>query len=371
MINIIDFGAVEGSDISIPLQLAINNASKRKKTLQKQDKWLLVEDYVFIPSGRYILSKPIQLANGIVIRGENQSSVLIECNVEDGEFCFNTNNITEPYSIKVSNIHFISLNLFQGSLFNISMANRSCILSELFIESFDTAIKMTNTFTSVMKDSTIFNCINGLIGENITNGKFYNNKIENCRNYGFAFMDSTSNTSTGLSLIGNIFQGNAKSGVYLKNLDQVMFSACFFEGNNRKSFRIDGSSIDYAHIDITTDEHNHFNKRNGNLLFTSTFITQGSYSPPNTVGVSVQDSINVIFNGGTIRGFSKEAVAFYIGLNNLNIQINGMTMEGIQIDKVITGPGSDIAKIENVVCGFKNMNDPANSTYCIYTRKTK
>jgi hypothetical protein len=339
MINIEERGATRGTaDIGPVLQRCIDEAAEVVAMQQKQGKWMTVKSAVLIPAGRWRLETPIKLRTGVSIYGEDQASTLLECAIPSGQFAFSTADEKEPYSLKIKNLHAFSLQRFTGGFLSTRMANRSCIMEELFVEYFETGFEFEDSFTSVMRDCTIFTCDVGVKGRNLTNTKFYNNKIENCASHGMSLTESEWNTSTGLSLFGNIFQGNGKSGLYIYGLDQAYFAGNFFEGNNRIPLRRDGSADHFAHIEICSTQDN-FNMRNGNLRFTSTFFTQGHYSPPDTVCAAIRNAESVRFDSGTARAFTNQGKGFFIGESVANAVIEDFTFEGIQPDRAIFGPG--------------------------------
>lgn len=316
-IDIRNHGAEPGKDIAHALQSAIDEAAQVTRKLQKQDKWMAVTKHVVIPSGIWRWESPVRWRTGVAILGENQSSTLIECAIPSGHFALDSDPEPEPYGLKIANLHVKSLSPHQGGFVRMKMANRSSIIEQIFCEGFDTAFHLTDCFTTVMKDCTIFDCINGIIGQNLTNFKFYNNKIENCCHDGVQLDQSATNTSTGLSLYGNIFQGNGMAGLRLYNMDQVYGSGNFFEGNNRIPFRKNGTEFNQAHLEIDGDlayqkSATGYAKRNGNIRFDSTFFTQGYYSPPDTEFVGMRRGELISFTGGTMRAFDPASSGFNI-----------------------------------------------------------
>lgn len=341
MIDIKRHGAKEsGADIGPALLSALEEAGEIREKLQNQNKWLTVKAPIFIPSGVWRWETPVEWQNGVALYGEDQASTLLQIAIPSDLFAVNTQKVHEPYALKIKNLHAQSLTPGIGGFLKAKMANRSSIFQELFVEGFDTAFKFEDCFTNVMRDCTIYNCNNGVIGSNLTNFKFYNNKIENCSAYGAKLGGSETNTSTGLSMFGNIFQGNGRAGLYLDGLDQAYFAGNFFEGNNRIPLRRDDSTDNEAHIEITATK-NSFNRRNGNLRFTSTFITQGYYSPKETVSVAIRAGEIVGFDSGTIRAFTPKGSGFYIEEDVTFPYVENITFEGVKREHCIFGPGAN------------------------------
>lgn len=356
MINIRKHGAVEGKCIGVAIKSALEEACEVELILQKQKKWLSRKNSIYIPSGRWLWETPVKWETGVGLYGENQASTLLELAIPQGEFAIDTTDVLEPYAFKVSNFHVFSLTPFKGGFINAKMTNRSSIISELFIEGLEVAMKFENCFTSVIKDCTIYGCDNGIIGSNLTNTKLYNNKIENCSYHGIHLKGSDTNTTTGTSLFGNIFQGNGRAGLYIDSLDQAFFSGNFFEGNNRIPFRRDGSFDNEAHLEIRSTK-NDFTRRNSNLCFESTFFTQGHYSPDDTVCVAIHAGELISFNGGVARAFSKKSKGFYISENVTMPRVENFTFEGISEESCIYGPGKHLIRLNRNLFGLKKSNE--------------
>lgn len=357
MIDIRRHGAKKGKDISIAILSALEEAQEIQVKLQKQDKWLSIKSPIFIPSGHWYWENSVEWATGVSLYGEDQASTLIDFQIPKNHFAIDTYSIIEPYAFKIKNFHARSLTPFSGGFIRAKMANRSSIFSELFIEGFDVAFDLEDCFTSVVRDCTVYQCTVGVVGRNLTNTKFYNNKIENCSNHGMYLAGSNTNTITGTSLFGNIFQGNGRAGLYLEGLDQASFIGNFFEGNNRISFRRDGSKDNEAHIEIRGKNGDHsFNRRNGNLHFQSTFFTQGFYSPNDTVCAAIHVGEIVRFDGGTARAFSKIGKGFYIGNKVTLPSVENFTFEGIQPNNCFTGPGVKDLRRRGNLFGIKNLS---------------
>ena len=350
-IDIRSHGAQAGKDIAHALQTAIDEAAQVTKKLHNQDKWMAVTSHVTIPSGLWLLESPVKWRNGVSISGENQSSTLIECAIPDGYFALDSTAEAEPYSMKLSNLAVKSVARHRGGFVRLKMANRSCVIDQIFCEGFDTAFDLTNCFTSVMRNCTIFDCVDGVVGRNLTNFKFYDNKIENCCHDGINLNQSDTNTSTGLALYSNVFQGNGKAGLRLFNIDQMYGAGNFFEGNNRIPFRKDKTDFSQAHIEIDSDigskgDKTDYSKRNGNIRFESTFFTQGYYSPPDTAFVGMRCGELISFSGGTMRAFNSVSSGFQISRSVTLPIISEFTFEMYK-DNAHIGPGVGSAKIRN------------------------
>lgn len=345
-INVIDYiSNMHLTDHSEAFQAAINAAGEH--VVKHHKYWPNVSGKVFIPSGVYTISKTLKIPSGVSIEGDSMAStVLLSC-LTGTDPVLLCEDEYDTYNSKISNLHLRSTNMGAGVAIKLIKANRACILSDLFIEDFKAGIILWETFTALIRDCTIYNCSSmGILGLNATNFEMSKVKIENCLGHGAIFKDSSINTSTGISLTSNVFQGNAYAGLKLHNLDHGLFTGNFFESNNRAERRQNRHNDSFAQIEISAVKKT-FNRRNfnnGNLHFLSCFITGGKIVPHNSIAVKISRAGIVTFDGGYIRSnrVTKLPGRFEKGFSLQNVHVAnikniyfGRAMEPIEIkDKV-------------------------------------
>lgn len=280
------------------LQREIDRAGKVVHTPHK--KWPLVADSIVLPPGMHHIHKPLVLRSGVQIRGSSQSSTALISHLQGDQAVFSTAPDDEPYAVKIEHLHAISANQFQGRFLEVFNANRNCIFNDLFIENFDSGIRAVDCYTTAFRDIGIYRCRLGFLAGNLTNGRVENVKIENCSTHGFELTCSEKNTTTGTEVRGLVCQGNGYSGVRLHGLDQVRFSSLFLEGNNRDAVREVSSDAKYGQLSVVADS-GVINRRNGNLVFDSIFITPGYSTLVSSPAIDLGHAENVRFIGGYIR----------------------------------------------------------------------
>lgn len=297
-------------------------------------KWPLVAGSITIPPGIHHLHKPIRTRSGLQILGSSQGSTAIVSHLRDDLAVFRSDPDEEPYALKIGNMHVISGNQFQGRFLEIYNANRNCVFHDLFIENFDSGIRSRNCYTTAFRDVGVYRCRSGFYGENLTNGRVDNMKIENCSRHGFELTLSEKNTTTGTEVRGLVCQGNGFSGVRLNGLDQVRFSSLFLEGNNRRAMREDGSEERFGQLSAVANT-DLVNKRNGNLVFDSIFITPGHSELVSSPAVDIEHAENVRFNGGYIRSNRASfRPAFRLGKGVNVCSMESITFQGFQESEI-------------------------------------
>jgi hypothetical protein len=310
------------------LQTEIDRAGVR--TFTPHPKWPLVAEAITLPSGLYHMHNPVRLRSGVQILGSSQGSTALISHLRDDQCVFQSDPDEEAYAVKIGHLHAVSDNPFEGRFLDISNANRNCVFHDLFAENFDHGIKLTNCYTTAFRDIGLYKCRSGFYGENLTNGRVDNLKIENCSRHGFVLAFSDRNTTTGTDIRGLVCQGNGYSGVRLDGLDQVRFTSLFLEGNNRRATREDESEARFGQLSVVAGT-DLINKRNGNLVFDSIFITPGHSDIVSSPAVDLEYAENIHFNGGYIRS-NREAFrpAFRVGKGVNVCSVSGVTFQGFR-----------------------------------------
>lgn len=298
-------------------------------------KWPLVAGSIVLPPGLHHVHKPIRLRSGVQIWGSSQASTVLISHLREDDAVFSTDPESEPYAIKLGHLHAISENPFHGRFLEIHNANRNCVFHDIFMENFRCGIKLLNCYTTAFRDLGIYRCRTGFLAENLTNGRVDNVKIENCSEHGFELACSEKNTTTGTEVRGLVCQGNGYSGVRLRGLDQVRFSSLFLEGNNRDAVREFSSDERYGQLSAVADNEL-INKRNGNLVFDSIFVTPGHSTLVSSPAIDLIHAENVRFSGGYIRS---NRAAFRPGFKiapGVNVcSIEGITFQGFRDGDVL------------------------------------
>lgn len=321
------------SGFSTWLQKEIDRAGVR--TFTPHPKWPLVAETIVLPSGLHHAHGSVRLRSGVQIMGSSQGSTALVSHLRDDEAVFQSDPDEEPYAIKIGHLHAISANEFHGCFLQIYNANRNCIFHDIFAENFASGIKLKDCYTTAFRDIGIYKCRSGFFGENLTNGRVDNMKIENCSRHGFELALSEKNTTTGTDVRGLVCQGNGFSGVRLNGLDQVRFSSLFLEGNNRRAMREEESDARFGQLSAVANT-GLINKRNGNLTFDSIFITPGHSDLVSSPAIDIEYAENVQFSGGYIRS-NREAFrpAFRLGKGVNVCSIAGITYQGFRETDII------------------------------------
>lgn len=308
------------------LQQEIDRAGKVVHT--PHQKWPLVAESITIPPGLHHVHKPIRLRSGVQISGSSQASTALISHLREDDAVFSTDPESEPYAIKIGHLHAAAANPFHGRFLEIHNANRNCIFHDIFMENFRCGIKISNCYTTAFRDLGIYRCRAGFFAENLTNGRVENVKIENCSGHGFELACSERNTTTGTEVRGLVCQGNGYSGVRLRGLDQVRFSSLFLEGNNREAVREFASDERYGQLSAIAD-NGLINKRNGNLVFDSIFVTPGHSTLTTSPAIELSHGENIRFTGGYIRSNRAAFRPAFLIKPGVNVcSIEGITFQG-------------------------------------------
>ena len=302
--------------------------------LETHSKWPITSGSVSIPPGIHHVHKPIKLRKGVQIWGASQGSTVIISHLRGDDSVFRSDPDEEPYGMKIGHLHATSCNQMEGRFLDVYNANRNCVFHDLFIENFASGIRSQDCFTTGFRDVGIYRCRSGFSAANLTNGRIDNMKIENCSQHGFELTASSRNTTTGTDIRGLVCQGNGFSGVRLNGLDQIRFSSLFLEGNNRRAMREDGSEERFGQLSAVANT-DLVNKRNGNLVFDSIFITPGHSELVSSPAVDIEHAENVRFNGGYIR--SNRAAfrpAFRLGKGVNVCSMESITFQGFQESEI-------------------------------------
>ncbi len=316
------------------LQRKIDSAAKQ--VVSSHPKWPLVADTVRIPSGVYKVRRPIRLRSGVAVRGEHQASVVFLSELENEDPVFYSEPEDELYATSVSGIHARSEKHQQGVFLRVFSANRNCSFGDLFIENFGHSIVSEECYTSKFHDIGVYRCGEGPQFYNLTNGRLYNIKTENCAGNGLYLGPSKNRTDSvsGTDVTGYVAQGNGRCGVLIDRVDQVRFASLFLEGNNRQMMRADGDNGDYAQLRLIGDR-NVLNKRNSNVFFDNIFVTPGRSDLTAHAAIQVLSAEVVIFRGGVIRNnqnvFSR---AFEVSDEVLNFVAEDLVFDRWKEDKI-------------------------------------
>jgi hypothetical protein len=310
------------------LQLEIDRAGHITHTPHK--KWPLVAGSVVIPPGIHHVYKPVRVHSGVQILGSSQASTALISHLREDSAVFSTDPELEVYAIKIGHFHVIAANMFQGRFLELNNANRNCVIHDVFIEKFKLGIKSVDCYTVAFRDIGIYHCRSGFLALNLTNGRVENVKIENCSEHGFELTNSEKNTTTGTEVRGLVCQGNGFSGVLLHGLDQIHFSSLFLEGNNREAIRESASDEKYGQLSVVANS-GAINKRNGNLVFDSIFITPGHSTVNSSPAIDLNYAENIRFNGGYIRTNRLAFVPAFRIASGVNVcSIDGVTLQGFR-----------------------------------------
>lgn len=272
------------------------------QVLKSHKKWPLVANVVNIPSGVYRTKRPIRLRSGVAVRGEHQGSVVILSELEGEDPVFYSEQGEELYACSVSGIHARAEKTFEGAFLKVHSANRNCSFSELFIENFNLSIESDECYTTKFSDIGVYACNDGPRFHNLTNGRLWNFKVENCAGNGLYLGPSKTRTDSvsGTEITGYVAQGNGRCGVLVDRVDQVRFSSLFLEGNNRPAMRREGDDANYAQLRLVGDKTK-LNKRNANVFFDNIFITPGRSNLKQHTAVEANCGEVISFRGGLIR----------------------------------------------------------------------
>lgn len=329
-------------DFSRWLQAEIDQ--KARTVRASSPKWPLTGGAVVLPQGIHTVTRPIRLRSGVPILGTHQSTTVLVSELVGDDAVFESDPDDELYAVKVANLHAVSSRPFQGNFIRIFNANRNCILEQLFIEQFRGAIWSRDCFTTVMRDIGVYRCRDGIVGENFTNGRLYNTKVENCARDGLQLGPSGKNTSTGTHVYDFVAQGNGRCGISVYGLDQISFGTIFLEGNNRPAMREKGDDGEYAQIRLDASRTEAF-KRNGNITFRDTFVTPGHTKIRGGAAIDLRSAENVVFDGGFMRTFDGGFDhAFAVSDQVARCSLRDITFQGFKDDELLLSGGG--AKVD-------------------------
>lgn len=337
--------------IANTLQSQIDEAAMQVK--KSHPKWPLITKPVVLKSGVYHIKKPVRLRSGVCLRGEHQSSTIIVSHLQGDDAVFESDPEEELYATQVSSLHAISERKHEGTFLRLHNANRNCKFSDMFIENFGYSIFGIECYTTVFQDLGIYLCMEGPHFINLTNGRLYNIKTENCAGNGLYLGPSKTKTdsASGTDIRGYVAQGNGQCGVLLDRVDQVHFTSLFLEGNNRARMRASGDNGDYAQVRLIADRLNK-NKRNGNILFKSTFITPGrsDLSVDRGIAVDIQLAELVSFEGGLIRNWKDSFSRAFSVSSDVNVfRVENMTFDGWNSNEIFEVDAERVLLFDNLL----------------------
>lgn len=285
---------------SSELQKRIDKAACQ--AVESHAKCPLVSGVVDIPSGVYKAKRPVLLRSGVAIRGEHQGSVVILSDLEGEDAVFYSEPGQELYACSISGIHARSEKKHEGTFLKIHSANRNCNFGDIFIENFNLSILSEECYTTKFYDIGVYACLEGPHFYNLTNGRLWNIKVENCAGHGLYLGPSKIRTDSvsGTDISGYVAQGNGRCGVLVDRVDQVRFSSLFLEGNNRPAMRRPADDANYTQLRLEGDK-SQINKRNANVFFENVFITPGRSDLRKHIAIEVDCGEIVVFRGGLIR----------------------------------------------------------------------
>lgn len=345
------------------LQSEIDEAAKSVRS--SHPKWPLVSRPVLIKSGIYHITKPVRLKSGVFLKGEHQGSTVIVSHLEGDAAVFESDTNDELYATQIRGFHAISVKKHQGTFLRLNNANRNCKFSDMFIENFGNSIVGLECYTTVFQDLGVYMCREGPHFVNLTNGRLYNIKVENCSGNGLYLGPSKTKTDSpsGTDIRGYVAQGNGQCGVLLDRLDQVHFTSLFLEGNNRAAMRVPGDKSEYAQIRLVADRAMK-NKRNGNVVFKSTFITPGKSDLRTRRGVAVdiQMAEMVSFEGGFVRNWGESFDCAFHASPDVNIcHIHNVTFDGWLPEKIFDLHASRLHLFDNLLSREKQNYEVLNN----------
>jgi hypothetical protein len=276
------FGAIgdNSTDCYAAIQAALDYAGTQVQTILT-NKVNIVSARVRLGRGRFKVSAPLLIPEGVTLEGESCSSSLI-LPTHTGIAVQMGSGTREYANVILRNLGIIgnrSGTLSYGlwtttTTIGVSAINciRGCSIENCFITQCQTSIKLENSYQFKVKDNYAIYALDYHIEtDNLVSGEISGNRLDWSEKDGIFF----NGTNVGDATISGVVERNAiqicwRNGIRAYDVVSLEIRSNFFEANYREA--TSGASHAYADINIETGPNN----RGNSFLISCNYFTHGS-----------------------------------------------------------------------------------------------
>jgi hypothetical protein len=276
------FGAIgdNSTDCYAAIQAALDYAGTQVQTILT-NKVNIVSARVRLGRGRFKVSAPLLIPEGVTLEGESCSSSLI-LPTHTGIAVQMGSGTREYANVILRNLGIIgnrSGTLSYGlwtttTTIGVSAINciRGCSIENCFITQCQTSIKLENSYQFKVKDNYAIYALDYHIEtDNLVSGEISGNRLDWSEKDGIFF----NGTNVGDATISGVVERNAiqicwRNGIRAYDVVSLEIRSNFFEANYREA--TSGASHVYADINIETGPNN----RGNSFLISCNYFTHGS-----------------------------------------------------------------------------------------------